>query len=44
MKVETLPFSMDQFTIAFLDMAVDGGKLTMMWDKTMATVSFKSGI
>jgi hypothetical protein len=44
MKVETLPFSMDQFTIAFLDMAVDGGKLAMMWDKTMATVSFKSGI
>ena len=44
MKVETLPFSMDQFTIAFLDVAVDGGKLTMMWDKTMATVSFKSGI
>ena len=44
MKVETLPFSMDQFTIAFLDMAVDGGKLTMMWDKTMATVSFKAGI
>ncbi|MCJ7485875.1 MAG: DUF2911 domain-containing protein [Candidatus Aminicenantes bacterium] len=44
MKVETLPFSMDQFTIAFQDMAVDGGKLAMMWDKTMATASFKSGI
>jgi len=43
MKVETLPFSMDQFTIAFLDMTVDGGKLTMMWDKTMATASFKAG-
>lgn len=43
MKVETLPFSMDQFTIAFIDMAMDGGKLAMMWDKTMATASFKSG-
>ncbi len=43
MKVETLPFSMDQFTIAFIDMAVDGGTLAMMWDKTMATASFKSG-
>jgi len=43
MKVETLPFSMDQFTIAFIDVAVDGGKLAMMWDKTMATASFKSG-
>lgn len=44
MMVETLPFSMDQFTIAFVDMAADGGKLAMMWDKTMATASFKSGI
>jgi hypothetical protein len=43
MKVEILPFSMDQFTIAFIDMAGDGGKLAMMWDKTMATASFKSG-
>jgi len=43
MKVETLPFSMDQFTIAFIDVAIDGGKLAMMWDKTMATASFKSG-
>ena len=43
MKVETLPFSMDEFTIAFIDMTADGGKLAMMWDKTMATASFKSG-
>jgi len=43
MKVETLPFSMDQFTIAFIDIAADGGKLAMMWDKTMATASFRSG-
>ena len=43
MKVETLPFSMDQFTIAFIDMDMDGGKLAMMWDRTMATASFKSG-
>jgi predicted transcriptional regulator YdeE len=43
MKVETLPFSMDQFTIAFIDVTIDGGKLAMMWDKTMATASFKSG-
>jgi len=43
MKVGTLPFSMDQFTIAFVDMAADGGKLAMMWDKTIATASFKSG-
>jgi len=43
MTVGTLPFAMDQFTIAFIDMAADGGKLAMMWDKTIATASFKSG-
>jgi hypothetical protein len=43
MKVGTLPFSMDQFTIAFVDMTGDGGTLAMMWDKTIATAPFKSG-
>jgi len=44
MKVETLPFSMDQFTIAFIDMSGDGGTLAMVWDTTIATVEFKAGI
>jgi len=43
MKLDTLPFSMDQFTIAFIDMTSVDGKLAMMWDKTMATVPFKVG-
>ncbi len=43
MKLDTLPFSMDQFTIAFIDMTGDGGKLAMMWDKTMASIPFKVG-
>jgi len=43
MKVSTLPFSMDQFTIAFIDVAIDSGKLAMMWDTTMAAASFKVG-
>ena len=43
MKMDILPFSMDQFTIAFIDMTADGGKLAMMWDKTMASVPFKVG-
>jgi len=43
MKVETLALSIDQFTIAFIDMAADGGTLAMIWDTTMATVSFKAG-
>lgn len=44
MKVETLPLSIDQFTIAFIDMSVDGGTLAMAWDTTIATVEFKAGI
>ena len=43
MKLDTLPFSMDQFTIAFIDMTAVDGRLAMMWDKTMATVPFKVG-
>jgi hypothetical protein len=41
MKVSTLPFSMDQFTIAFIDVTIDSGKLAMMWDTTMAVAPFK---
>jgi hypothetical protein len=42
-KLGTLPFSMDEFTIAFIDVTAGGGKLAMMWDKTLATVPFKIG-
>jgi hypothetical protein len=40
MKVEKLPFSVDQFTIAFIDVTAEGGRLAMMWDTTMAAVPF----
>lgn len=43
MKLGKLPFSMDQFTISFIDMTNDGGKLAMMWDTNIATVAFKVG-
>ena len=43
MKVGTLPFSMDEFTIAFTDVTDSGGTLAMMWDKTIATAPFKVG-
>jgi Protein of unknown function (DUF2911) len=43
MKLGTLPFSMDQFTIAFTDMSPTGGTLAMMWDRTLATVPFSFG-
>lgn len=41
MQLGMLPFSMDEFMIAFTDMTPEGGKLAMMWDKTFATVPFK---
>ena len=43
MKIGVLPFSADQFTIAFIDMTADGGTLAMMWDKTVASVPFMVG-
>ncbi len=43
MKVGALPFSIDELTWDFVDVAVDGGKMAVMWDKTAATVAFKVG-
>lgn len=43
MTVGTLPFSVDQLTWSFTDMTDTGGKLTIMWDKIVASVPFKVG-
>ncbi len=43
MKLGVLPFAVDQFTIAFIDMTAEGGALAMLWDKTLASASFKIG-
>jgi hypothetical protein len=43
MMLGTLPWSIDQLTWAFTDMSDAGGKLTIMWDKTVASVPFKVG-
>jgi hypothetical protein len=43
MKTSTLPFSVDQLTWNFADMSDAGGSLTIMWDKTTASVPFKVG-
>jgi hypothetical protein len=43
MKVETLPFAVEQLTWSFLDMTNDGGRLAIMWGKTMASAPFKAG-
>lgn len=40
MEVDALPFSVDEFTIAFTDMTKTGGRLSIMWDKTGASVGF----
>jgi hypothetical protein len=42
MKVETLPFDVDQLTWAFVDMTTDGGRLALLWGKTMASAAFKA--
>jgi hypothetical protein len=42
MKVETLPFAVDQLTWTFLDMTDEGGRVAIMWGKTMATAPFKA--
>ncbi len=43
MTVSTIPFSLDQFTIGFLDMTQQGGTLAMWWETTQATAAFTVG-
>jgi hypothetical protein len=42
MKVETLPFSVEQLTWSFLDVTPDTGRVAIMWGKTMASAPFKA--
>jgi hypothetical protein len=42
MKVDALPFAVDQLTWTFLDMTTDGGRIALMWGKTVASVAFKA--
>jgi hypothetical protein len=42
MKVETIPFSVEQLTWAFLDVTPDSGRIAIVWDKAMASVPFKA--
>jgi hypothetical protein len=41
MKVDTLPFDVDQLTWSFVDMSNDAGKFALIWGKSMATAPFK---
>ena len=40
MTMTSLPFSMDQLTWSWVDMSDNGGRLALMWDRTMAAVPF----
>jgi hypothetical protein len=41
MKLETLPHAIEQLTWEFVDLTDAGGTLALVWDKVMASVSFK---
>jgi hypothetical protein len=43
MAVSALPFSVEELSWEFVDVGADGGKLAVMWDKTVASVAFKLG-
>lgn len=40
MKVDKLPFSLEQLTWSFVDITPQGGKLALMWDNVVATAPF----
>jgi hypothetical protein len=42
MKIETLPFSVEQLTWAFHDVTTDSGRIAISWARTMASVAFKA--
>ena len=44
MTVSKLPFSVEELTWDFVDVTAAGGKLAIMWDKTMASVPFTVGM
>ena len=41
MKVESIPFSVEQLTWGFTDVGSAGGSIRLWWEKTMASVPFK---
>ena len=43
MKLETLPYSVEQLTWSFADVTETGGRLVMTWDRMMASVPFTVG-
>ena len=42
MKVDALPFAVDQLTWSFVDMTPEGGRMVLMWGKTIASATFRA--
>ena len=42
MKLDKLPFEVDQLTWTFVDMKNDGGTIALMWGNTVASTPFKA--
>jgi hypothetical protein len=40
MKLDKLPYEVDQLTWTFLDMKNDRGRIALMWGNTMASTPF----
>jgi hypothetical protein len=40
MKVDTLPYAVEELTWQFIDMTADSGRIALMWDKSMGSVPF----
>jgi hypothetical protein len=41
MRVEAIPFSIEQLTWGFTDVTPSGGTMRLWWEKNMASVPFK---
>jgi hypothetical protein len=42
MKVETLPYRVEELVWEFLDMTTDSGRIAIRWDRSMASVPFRA--
>ena len=40
MQVDELPYKVEQLTWEFIDITGDGGRMAVLWDRTMASVPF----
>jgi len=43
MKVEALPFTVEELTWQFLNMTNDAGTIALMWERSLGSVAFKVG-